>query len=241
MLKLLEKKNLAFHGKNENIYQEGNGILRLYQRTPDFIPNIQKQTHIQCWIRIFDLPQEYWRPKILYEIAGVLGTPISLDENNRNRSLGHFARVLVDIALSGNLLSEIMVERDSFAFFVSFEYERLPAFCSFCKAIGHEVSGCKKKNGDVIKPINDRQSLPKERQVYVPKHRTDMINDLNDVQIQVPNPIQIDPLNLDREADNNQALKELSLNEQTVQTRQNPANILPDSVPHVLEQIVQDV
>lgn len=46
------------------------GILRLMQWSNDFKPNSQKISHSQCWIRLYDLPQEYWRPRILFETDG---------------------------------------------------------------------------------------------------------------------------------------------------------------------------
>lgn len=76
------------------------GLLRLSQWTPDFYVSQQKQTHVQVWIHILDLPQEYWRPKLLFEIAGGVATPISLDDSTRNRIFGHFARILVDVDLT---------------------------------------------------------------------------------------------------------------------------------------------
>lgn len=54
------------------------GLLRLFQWVPDFNPNTQKQTHVQSWIRIHNLPQEYCRPKLLLEISNGVGTPITL-------------------------------------------------------------------------------------------------------------------------------------------------------------------
>lgn len=120
------------------------GLLCLSQWAADFNPKFQRQTHTQCWIRIFDLPQEYWRPRTLFEIAGGVGTPIALDEPTRTRTLGHFARVLVDLDLTSRLPSEILVEREDYAFYIDLEYEKLPPFCSLCHSIGHSVSQCKK-------------------------------------------------------------------------------------------------
>lgn len=68
-------------------------------------------------VRILDLPQENWSPKLLFEIVGGIDSPIVLDEATKSRSFGHFARVLVDLDLTGKLLSEFLVERESFAFF----------------------------------------------------------------------------------------------------------------------------
>lgn len=93
------------------------GLLRLFQWSSDFNPHLQKQTHAQCWVRISKLPQEYWRPKLLFEIASAIGTPISLDESTRKRAYGHYARVFVDVNLNGSFYDDIMVEREGFTFF----------------------------------------------------------------------------------------------------------------------------
>ncbi|MCI33137.1 NBS resistance protein, partial [Trifolium medium] len=87
------------------------GLLRLSKWEPDFNPHTQRQTHVQSWIRIYELPQEYWRPRTLFEIAGGVGTPLMLDEATKNRSFGHYARVLVDIDLSKRVFEAILVER----------------------------------------------------------------------------------------------------------------------------------
>ncbi|CAL0315585.1 unnamed protein product [Lupinus luteus] len=127
------------------------GFLRLYLWTPDFNPALQKFTHAQCWVKIIGLPQEYWSPRIIFSIAGGIGTPISLDEATNNRTFGHFARVLVDMDLKSDLPNKIMVEREGYAFFVELEYEKLPQYCNGCQTIGHMVSNCRKKMKETTK------------------------------------------------------------------------------------------
>lgn len=102
------------------------GILTLFSWTPDFRPNLVKQTNAQCWIRIHGLPREYWHPKILFAISRCVGIPLSLDDAIKNRSLGHYAKVLVDVDLAGSLHEQVLVEREGFAFKVSIDYERIP-------------------------------------------------------------------------------------------------------------------
>lgn len=51
-----------------------------------------------------------------FKIVGGVGTPIMLDEDNKNRSFGHHARVLIDIDVSLRLFDEITVEREVFSF-----------------------------------------------------------------------------------------------------------------------------
>jgi hypothetical protein len=84
----------------------------------------------------------------LFAIAGSIGTPICTDaatnKSKFDRDFGHFARVLVDIDLKHAPTYRVLVERTGFAFFVDIEFENLPAYCSYCKCIGHEVSVCKR-------------------------------------------------------------------------------------------------
>jgi len=84
-----------------------------------------------------------------------VGTPISIDGLTRNRALGHYARILVDIDLSKRVYDEILVERDGFAFNVELQYERRPLFCHHCYVIGHNVMNCKRLNPEVVK-VPDR-------------------------------------------------------------------------------------
>jgi hypothetical protein len=119
------------------------GVLRLSKWTNDFNPFTQRQTHAQIWIRLMELPQEYWRQRTLFEIASAIGTPLSLDDSTRNRTFGHYARILVDIDLSRRIFDEIRVERDGYDFPLAVVYERLPEFCSHCQIIGHTITMCK--------------------------------------------------------------------------------------------------
>ncbi|XP_019435277.1 PREDICTED: uncharacterized protein LOC109341759 [Lupinus angustifolius] len=139
------------------------GFLRLYLWSPDFNPALQKFSHVQCWVKIVGLPQEYWSPRIIFSIAGGIGTPISLDEATNNRTFGHFARVLVDIDLKTDLPSQILVEREGYAFFVELEYEKLPQFCNGCQTIGHLVTNCRKrmKESPVNVPLQKKQVAEK--------------------------------------------------------------------------------
>lgn len=127
------------------------GLLKLFAWTHDFKPSAQKNTSAQVWLRIHGLGQEYWRPKILFAIASSVGSPICTDSITSKpmfeRTFGHFARVLVDIDLSVELIYRVLVERIGYAFFVDFEYEKLPDFCTKCNIIGHDDRNCRKLNG----------------------------------------------------------------------------------------------
>ncbi|GAU43589.1 hypothetical protein TSUD_27910 [Trifolium subterraneum] len=83
----------------------------------DVNPYTAQPTNAQTWIRIHGLAREYWRPQILFEIAGALGSPLALDEATKKRTFGQFARILIDVDLSSNLHERILVERNDFDFY----------------------------------------------------------------------------------------------------------------------------
>jgi hypothetical protein len=102
-----------------------------------------KNTHAQVWIRLLELPQEYWMDRTLREIASTVGTPLIIDNATSKRLYGHYARILVDMDFSRKLFNEIAVERDGYAFNVAVAYEWLPDFYTHCHNIGHDVSMCR--------------------------------------------------------------------------------------------------
>ena len=55
------------------------GVLRLFEWTKDFNMHNQRNTHAQVWIRLMELPQEYWMERTLREIANAAGTPLLID------------------------------------------------------------------------------------------------------------------------------------------------------------------
>lgn len=142
------------------------GIMKLFAWTKDFNPSVQNSTSAHVWVRIYGLSQEHWRPRILFAIASNIGTPICTDSASTKpmieRTFGHFSRVLVDMDVSQVPRYKVLVERMDFAFFVEFEYENMPDFCSYCKKIGHYVDICKNVNKPVGK--NDMENQMKGKQ-----------------------------------------------------------------------------
>ena len=145
------------------------GVLKFFAWTRDFNPKIQNTTSAQVWLRIHGLPQEYWRPKILFAIANSVGTPICTDSASTKpmmeRTFGLFTRVLVDMDITQQLWYKVLVERKNFAFFVELEYENLPEFCLHCMRIGHNVDYCRLLTRDVEAP-GDKKKIENVRKNF---------------------------------------------------------------------------
>lgn len=108
---------------------------------------------------------------LIYNCKGSWCTFITRCVTIKN-TLGHYARVLVDIDLVKPIQDQILVEREGFAFLVGIEYEFLPSFCMACSMIGHSIVECRRildLNKEVLK--NDKGVLTSKEmnQKYVPK------------------------------------------------------------------------
>lgn len=120
------------------------GLLRLSRWSKDFNKYSHRLTHAQVWLRLLDLPQEYWLERTLMEIAGAIGAPLIIDAATQKHTFSHYARVLVDIDFSRRLFYEITVEREGYAFPVEVEYEWLPDFCTHCQILNKDSNNANK-------------------------------------------------------------------------------------------------
>ncbi|CAJ2668917.1 unnamed protein product [Trifolium pratense] len=166
--------------QNKTLPATETWVVAVVKWKPDFFPHTQRQTHVQSWNDIYELPQEYWRPITLFEIAGGVGTPLMLDEATKNRSFGHYARVLVDIDLSKRAFEAILVEREGHAFYVDVVYEKLPDYCTHCQSIGHSVKACNKLQPRLAMNRDERASKPvmakpQTKAIYIEKDNTSKV------------------------------------------------------------------
>ncbi|KAL8542689.1 hypothetical protein ACS0TY_003534 [Phlomoides rotata] len=109
------------------------GALCLQSWKQDFNPNRVCTSLAQVWVRISDLPLEYWQPAILEAMASACGTLLKIDDRTLHRKMGHYARILVEIDMKTDLIAKIMYKRSGICSFANLLFERLP---DFAEAVG---------------------------------------------------------------------------------------------------------
>ncbi|KAL8547278.1 hypothetical protein ACS0TY_006848 [Phlomoides rotata] len=115
------------------------GFLHLQRWVQDFNPYKVSSSVAPVWIRISELPLEYWNTNIITALASAVGTVIKLNEHTASRSMGHFARVLVELDLKQYREEYVMFERAGHRSVVYIQYERLPEFYNYCTVMGHST------------------------------------------------------------------------------------------------------
>lgn len=90
---------------------------------------------------------EYFYVPIIECIASALGQVVSVDERTRNRTMCHYARVLIELDLRKENEYNIMYERSGHCSIASVGYEQHPPFCTHCQIVGHSFDDCRAHGG----------------------------------------------------------------------------------------------
>ncbi|KAL5186814.1 hypothetical protein HKD37_05G012584 [Glycine soja] len=99
---------------------------------------------IPVWVKLRNLPLELWNPQALGKILSKIGSPIRSDHLTASKGSISFARALVEVDASLELIDEVQFRLPTGKTFVQkIEYENKPSFCTHCKMIGHRLTNCK--------------------------------------------------------------------------------------------------
>ncbi|KAL2481952.1 Uncharacterized protein Adt_21375 [Abeliophyllum distichum] len=95
------------------------------------------------WVMLPGLPLNYWNPKALGMIASKIGKPLSMDNLTYTRGRLSYARILVEVDASEELVRSVTIRLSSGKSReqnVIFEHE--PKFCPTCRLFGHSLDDC---------------------------------------------------------------------------------------------------
>ncbi|XP_057775219.1 uncharacterized protein LOC130994202 [Salvia miltiorrhiza] len=144
------------------------GSIRLRDWVRYFNPYKESSSLAQVWVRIYELPVEFWHPEVLTGIGHWLGQPLKIDGNSLDDEVAHFARILVEIDLAKKLPENLTIDDGDYAFKIDFSYEYLPLFCTRCKITGHSADKCRK--GRKEKQPTEEVPIIKEPEWHPIKH-----------------------------------------------------------------------
>lgn len=120
---------------------------------------------ISIWIRLPNLPLDFWTEEGISRITSVLGSPIKLEKFTEGIIKIAFARVLIEIDKSFKNPNKIPTLNEKDEIIWQEVYEWKPSPCSNCSSFGHAENQCQ------------------FNKVWIPKVNNNIVNDNSEMSI----------------------------------------------------------
>ncbi|XP_048493246.1 uncharacterized protein LOC125493772 [Beta vulgaris subsp. vulgaris] len=115
-----------------------NPYLMLTRWKPNFLASTNALPNMSIWIRLPELPIEYYEKDDLFAIAKKVGKPITVDYSTNKITKGRFARICIKLSLINPLVTKVCVG----AAWQRVQYENIGILCFACGKIGHLKDKC---------------------------------------------------------------------------------------------------
>lgn len=124
-----------FFGGHFLVLKKWHNMMKLTKEQLDKIP---------IWIKLFNVPMEYWDEEGLSHIASAVGELLYMDKLTTQGSRVSSAKICVEIGVDSALPSDFLIRCDDDVVEVRVEYLWTPAKCPNCKVFGHSEEKCVK-------------------------------------------------------------------------------------------------
>ena len=127
---------------------------------------------VPVWVRLYNVPFEYWTSKGLSFVASAVGCPLHADHITLSRTRLSYARVCVEIDARDELIDDFDFQCSNGTWIkVRAEFEWVPMKCSSCGVFGHTLGSCPKHafKRDEGAKTNVKKEESKPSTIWVPK------------------------------------------------------------------------
>ena len=116
----------------------GDHFLSIRPWEPDFKPALANVSSIAVWIRLNELPIEYYNAEALQLIGKAIGNVLRIDTFMASETRGRFARLCVQVDVEKPLATAIMIGKLE----QQICYEGIQKMCFECGRLGHSKEHC---------------------------------------------------------------------------------------------------
>ena len=116
----------------------GEHFLSIRPWEPNFKPSSAKVSSVAVWIRLNELPIEYYNAEALYQIGKSIGNVLRVDTHTASESRGRFARLCLQVDVDEPLIDTVLIGR----FEQAVTYEGIQRMCFSCGRLGHRRENC---------------------------------------------------------------------------------------------------
>ncbi|XP_050254820.1 uncharacterized protein LOC126700653 [Quercus robur] len=93
---------------------------------------------VAVWIRLPELPIEYYELSVLREVGNTIGPVLRIDSNTTTKVRGRYACICVQVDLNKPLVQKILLE----GWVQEIQYEGINTLCFSCGRVRHRQEGC---------------------------------------------------------------------------------------------------
>ena len=134
---------LSLREDYENILKRGpwfigEHFLSIRPWEPDFRSETASVTSVAVWVRLNELPIEYYNSEALYHIGKTIGNVLRVDTQTAKEARGRFVRMCVQIDMEKPLITAVLIGK----FEQQVCYEGIQKLCFSCGRIGHRKEAC---------------------------------------------------------------------------------------------------
>ena len=109
---------------------------------PLFDPRIKRYDSIPIWVKLPNLPFEFWSVEFFRMLGNTLGTFLEADVSFLETGICCLRKILVLLDMRNGLVEDIVIKKGEFVFTQPLDYVGFPFRCNHYHCYGHLFDHC---------------------------------------------------------------------------------------------------